>query len=72
MNAPAEELMSPGPDFADIYREHHRRVFNLCAYLLKSGDAAEDAAHEVFIRVQRRIETYNPDYPLSSWILHLG
>ena len=64
--------MPTGPDFADIYREHHRRVLNLCSYLLNSGDAAEDAAHEVFLRVQRKMETYNPDYSFSSWILKIA
>ena len=72
MNATAELPMSIGLDFAAIYRDHHRRVFNLCAYLLNSGEAAEDAAHEVFLRVQRKIETYNPDYSLSNWILKIA
>jgi len=72
MNAAAEMIMPTEQDFAEIYRKHHRRVFNLCAYLLNSGDAAEDAAHEVFLRVQNRIETYNPDYPLSGWILKIA
>jgi len=72
MNAAAELPMSIEPDFSGIYRDHHRRVFNLCAYLLNSGDAAEDAAHEVFLRVQRRMETYNPDYSLSNWILKIA
>ena len=54
MNALAERLMDTERDFEDIYQEHHRRVFNLCAYLLNSHTAAEDAAHEVFMRAQRR------------------
>ncbi len=47
-------------DFEDIYQEHHRKIFNLCAYLLNSHTEAEDAAHEVFMRAQRRIDTYDP------------
>lgn len=73
MNATAELPMPTiEPDFSEIYQEHHRRVFNLCAYLLNSGDAAEDAAQEVFIRVQRKIDTYNPEFPLSNWILKIA
>ena len=64
--------MPTEPDFADIYRKHHRRVFNLCAFLLNSREAAEDAVQEVFIRVQRKIETFNPDYSLSNWILKIS
>ncbi len=72
MNALAEQLMDTERNFEDIYREHHRRVFNLCAYLLNSHSAAEDAAHEVFIRAQRRMETYDPTLPFSSWILKVA
>ena len=64
--------MATEPDFEDIYREHHRKVFNLCAYLLNSPNAAEDAAHEVFLRVQRRMDTYDPALPFSSWILKVA
>jgi RNA polymerase sigma-70 factor (ECF subfamily) len=72
MYALAERLMATERDFEDIYREHHRKVFNLCAYLLNSSIAAEDAAHEVFIRVQRRMDTYDPALPFSSWILKVA
>lgn len=72
MNALAERLMDTERDFEEIYREHHRRVFNLCAYLLNSHSAAEDAAHEVFIRAQRRMETYDPALPFSNWILKVA
>ena len=72
MNALAEQLMDTERDFEDIYRENHRKVFNLCAYLLNSHNAAEDAAHEVFIRAQRRMDTYDPALPFSRWILKVA
>jgi RNA polymerase sigma-70 factor, ECF subfamily len=72
MNAVLEQLMETGRDFEDIYQEHHRRVLNLCAYLLNSHAAAEDAAHEVFLRAQQRRDTYNPALPFSNWILKVA
>jgi RNA polymerase sigma-70 factor, ECF subfamily len=72
MYALAERLMDTEQDFEDIYRKHHRRVLNLCAYLLDSHHAAEDAAHEVFLRAQRKMETYDPALPFSSWILKVA
>jgi RNA polymerase sigma-70 factor (ECF subfamily) len=72
MCAAAEMVMLSEREFEEIYREHHRRVFNLCAYLLNSRGAAEDATHEVFLRAHRRIETYNPELPFSSWILKVA
>jgi RNA polymerase sigma-70 factor (ECF subfamily) len=58
--------------FTDIYKTHYRRVFSLCRYLLNSLDAAEDAAHEVFLRAQRKLATYDPALPFSSWLLSIA
>src|SRR5262245_3544920 len=68
MHAPVEPHTPFEHDFADIYKTHYRRVFGLCRYLLNSFDAAEDATHEVFLRAQRKMATYDPSLPFSSWI----
>jgi len=64
--------MDTDQDFQEMYRKHYRRVFNLCAYLLNSSNAAEDAAHDVFLRAQRRMDTYDPALPFSNWILKVA
>src|SRR5207247_930601 len=68
MFPPVDDLKALEQDFADIYKTHYRRVFGLCRYLLNSFDAAEDATHEVFLRAQRRLVTYDPSLPFSSWV----
>src|SRR3977135_1317817 len=68
MYAPVEPKTPFDQDFADIYKTHYRRVFSQCRYLLNSFDAAEDATHEVFLRAQRRMVTYDPSFPFSSWL----
>src|SRR5215831_8440326 len=68
MHAPVEPHTPSEPDFADIYKTHYRRVFGLCRYLLNSFDAAEDATHEVFLRAQRKLATYDRSLPFSSWL----
>jgi RNA polymerase sigma-70 factor (ECF subfamily) len=64
--------MPASPNFAEIYNAHHRRVFSLCRYLLNSHEAAEDATHEVFLRAQRKLATYDPSLPLSTWLLGIA
>ena len=64
--------MKPLPEFADIYQEHYRRVFNLCRYLLNSEEAAEDAAQEVFVKLTHRLESYDAARPMSNWILKIA
>ena len=59
-------------DFEVIYNTHYRRVLGLCRYLLSSADKAEDAAHEAFLRAHSRLDSYNPDYPLSTWLLKIA
>ena len=68
MHAQVEPHTSFEHDFADIYKAYYRRVFGLCRYLLNSFDAAEDATHEVFLRAQRKLATYDPSLPFSSWL----
>src|SRR5438034_8787615 len=68
MYATVDSQAASEQDFADIYKAYYRRVFSLCRYLLNSFDAAEDATHEVFLRAQRKLATYNPSLPFSSWL----
>lgn len=68
MHAPVEPHTPSDHDFADLYKTHYRRVFGLCRYLLNSFDAAEDATHEVFLRAQRKLATYDPSLPFHSWL----
>jgi len=68
MVAQTEASISMDQDFAAIYQSNHGRVLRMCRYLLNSPDAAEDAAHEVFLRAQSRLSTYNPALPISSWL----
>ena len=67
------ETLKPSElDFEDIYKTHYRRVFSLCRYLLNSTERAEDAAHEVFLRVHTKLDSYNPALPLSTWLLKIA
>src|SRR5436190_11173522 len=68
MHVPVEPKTPFDQDFAEIYKMHYRRVFSLCRYLLNSFDSAEDATHEVFLRAQRKLVTYDPSLPFSSWL----
>ena len=68
MHAPVEPKTPFDQEFTDLYKTHYRRVFSLCRYLLNSFDAAEDATHEVFLRAQRKLATYDPALPFSGWL----
>jgi RNA polymerase sigma-70 factor (ECF subfamily) len=72
MHAPVEPQTPFDRSFEEIYKTHYRRVFSLCRYLLNSFDGAEDATHEVFLRAQRKLATYDPSLPFSSWLMGIA
>ena len=58
--------------FGEIYRRYVRRVFGLCRYMLNSRESAEDATSEVFLKLQRLIESYDGSIPFPRWLLRVA
>jgi len=56
----------------EIYRLYARRVFGLCRYMLDSRENAEDATSEVFLKLQRSIESYDRSIPFLRWLLRVA
>lgn len=56
----------------EIYRRFARRVFGLCRYMLDSRESAEDATSEVFLKLQRSIESYDGSIPFPRWLLRVA
>lgn len=62
----ADELLRPS--FEAIYRDHFRHVWHTLRRLGVVERDLEDAAHEVFVVVHRRLEDYDPRRPLKPWV----
>jgi RNA polymerase sigma-70 factor, ECF subfamily len=56
----------------EIYRQYVRRVFGLCRHMLDSRERAEDATSEVFLKLQRSIESYDGSIPFARWLLRVA
>lgn len=63
---------APRLDLEAVYQAHYGRVLGLCRYMLTSPEAAEDAAHEVFLKASQREGTYDPAYPVRNWLLKIA
>ena len=61
-----------GEALGEIYRRYARRVFGLCRYMLESRESAEDATSEVFLKLQRSIESYDRSIPFPRWLLRIA
>jgi RNA polymerase sigma-70 factor, ECF subfamily len=58
--------------FEDIVLKYQDRIYNLCRYLLKSPQDAEDAAQEVFIKAFRKLKDFKPESSLYTWLYRIG
>jgi len=56
----------------EIYCRYVRRVLGLCRYMLNSRESAEDATSEVFLKLQRSIESYDGSIPFPRWLLRVA
>ena len=58
-------------DFNELYQAHHRRVYNFCLNYLQNAQDAEDVTQEVFVRVYRKMDSFNHDAQWSTWIYRI-
>ena len=57
----------------EIVQTYTRRIYNLAYRFTSRSDAAEDLTQDVFIRVYRSLEQYNPKQgDLQNWLMRLA
>jgi RNA polymerase sigma-70 factor, ECF subfamily len=62
-----------GAAWEEIVQSYSRRIYNLAYRFTSRADAAEDLTQEVFIRVYRSLEQYNPKQgDLQNWLMRLA
>ena len=62
-----------GAAWEEIVQNYSRRVYNLAYRFTSRADSAEDLTQEVFIRVYRSLEQYNPKQgDLQNWLMRLA
>jgi RNA polymerase sigma-70 factor (ECF subfamily) len=61
-------MPAEGPDFAAIFRSEFSYVWNTLARLGIRAVDLEDASHELFCHVHRKLPTYDASRPLRPWL----
>jgi len=62
-----------GAAWEEIVQTYTRRIYNLAYRFTSRPDTAEDLTQEVFIRVYRSLEQYNPKQgDLQNWLMRLA
>lgn len=58
--------------FAELVARYQTAVYNLAYRMLGDPGEAEDAAQEVFLRIYRRLATYDTGHRFSTWVLSIA
>jgi RNA polymerase sigma-70 factor, ECF subfamily len=62
-----------GTAWEEIVSTYSRRIFNLAYRFTSSPDAAEDLTQDVFIRIYKTLDQYDPRHgELSNWLMRLA
>src|SRR5215471_2951568 len=58
--------------FEGLVRRYQRRVYALAYQHLRDPDEAQDLAQEVFVRLYRNLDRYDPARPFEPWFWRLA
>jgi RNA polymerase sigma-70 factor (ECF subfamily) len=56
----------------EIVRRYERPVFNLIERLVRESPVAEELAQDAFLKIFRKLHTFDPRLRLSAWILRIA
>jgi RNA polymerase sigma-70 factor, ECF subfamily len=62
----------PHKAFKWIIEEYQDRIFNLCVYMLRSREDAQEAAQDVFIKAYRSFNNFTPRASLYTWLYRIS
>ncbi len=55
-------------DLESLYKSHFDFIFRICFRYTKDSDEAKDLTHEVFLKVNRSLSTFQEKSKISTWI----
>ncbi len=58
--------------YAEIVTRYQGRLVNYLYRLLRNLDDAHDLAQEVFLKVYRALDRFDPGYRFSTWLFRVG
>lgn len=68
----ASALAGSEDAFRELVRRFERPVYSLIVRMVQDPSLAEDLAQEVFVKAYRRLDSYDPERKLSSWLFKIA
>ncbi len=60
------------PDFADVFDEFQRPIYNYLLRMTQNHAEAEDLTQETFVRVHRSLSSFRGEASLSTWLYRIA
>jgi RNA polymerase sigma-70 factor, ECF subfamily len=60
------------PDFEELVRKYQDRIYNLCRYMLRDHQDAQDAAQDAFLKAYRGLKNFRPEASLYTWLYRIA
>jgi len=57
--------------FAELYQEHHSRVYSICLRMTQNVSESEDLTQEVFIHLFRTLGSFRGESAFTTWLHRL-
>jgi RNA polymerase sigma-70 factor (ECF subfamily) len=57
--------------FEEIVRRYKKLVYSVVYKMISDKEEVNDISQEVFIRLYKSLERYNPEYKMSTWIVKI-
>jgi len=58
--------------FENLVRKYQDRVYNLCRYMIRDPQDAQDAAQDTFLKAYKALKDFRPDSSLYTWIYRIA
>lgn len=58
--------------FAELLSRYKNLVFSVVLRMVNDTEEANDLAQEVFIKVYKNLDKYQPEYKFSTWIIRIA
>lgn len=62
----------PKAAFKRIVAEYQDRIFNLCMFMLREKEDAQEAAQDVFVKAYRNFGDFTPRASLFTWLYRIA
>jgi RNA polymerase sigma-70 factor, ECF subfamily len=58
--------------FEELIRKYQDRIYNLCRYMLRDPQDAQDAAQDAFLKAYRGIKDFRSEASLYTWLYRIA